>query len=207
MKKYLIGILVVLFVGAGGYFLFSSSTPAQKSTETGPQTIVAFGDSLVAGNGSSDGNDFVSVLSRKIKAPIINKGIPGETTADGLKRIQTIVDLNPDIVIVLFGGNDALQQKPVDQTFKNLGDIISTFQSHGTKVVLLGIQGGILGDKYKTPFSDLAKKYKVTFVPNVLGGIIGRDDLMSDTVHPNDKGYQLVANKVYTAISPLINTQ
>ena len=161
--------------------------------------IIAFGDSLVQGVGASKGNDLVSRLSGKIGINIINAGVSGNTTADGLARLQKdVLDKKPDVVILLLGGNDALRQISVEQTFSNLENIVNQIKLSGAKVLLLGVRGGVafIGKNYDPEFEKLAKKTQVVLVPDVLDGVFGNKQLMFDTVHPNDLGYEKIANKI-----------
>jgi acyl-CoA thioesterase-1 len=168
---------------------------------------VAFGDSLTQGVGSSSGG-FVSLLSKNFGTEIVNGGVSGDTTAYALKRLPAYLgggEGQPfDIAIVLLGGNDALRRVSVDETFSNLRVIIEQFQESGALVILVGIQGGVLGDKYKAPFDALAKEAGVVYVPDILEGIIGVPNLMSDTVHPNDKGYLIVAKRIAEKLDPIL---
>lgn len=162
--------------------------------------IVAFGDSLVAGVGATSGNDFVSVLSRMLGKPIINLGVPGDTTAQGLARIDQVIAKDPGTVILLLGGNDYLKKIPQEETFANLRSIIAKLQAEGAVVVLLGVRGGILRDNFADRFDALAEETGVIYVPDVLDGLIGRDTFMSDAIHPNDQGYAQIAERVFEAI-------
>ncbi len=163
-------------------------------------TIIAFGDSLIRGVGSTTHNDFVSVLSRKLGKPIENKGVKGETTSEALKRLDEILQYDPGTVIVLLGGNDTLQKVPRTETFKNLKIIIERLQSSGAMVVLLGIRGGIFTDPFEGDFKILARERHVIYVPDVLDGLFGNSKFMSDAVHPNDLGYVRIADRVYSAM-------
>lgn len=199
MKTSHILIISALAVGVIFYFF---GNPSYRFVNYPPKnnTIVAFGDSLVEGFGSTKGNDFVSVLSKKIDKPIINLGISGNTTKDGLIRINEISIHNPGTVILLLGGNDYLRDIPKEDTFQNLRKIISTLQSKGDFVVLLGIRGGVLKDNFKSSFEDLAREMGTAYVPDVLDGLVGDSRYMSDLVHPNDDGYKIMAEKVYDAV-------
>ena len=159
-------------------------------------SIVMFGDSLTVGIGASEGNSLPELLSKKINQPVINMGVRGETSRDGLSRINKVTEEHPRVVLVLFGGNDYLQEIPSSETFKNIDAIVTKIQQSGAVVVLLGIQGGILSDPYEAEFKKIAKKRGTLYVKNVLDGIIGNEDLMFDEVHPNDKGYALIAKKI-----------
>ncbi|MCF7843404.1 arylesterase [Candidatus Gracilibacteria bacterium] len=159
--------------------------------------IVMFGDSLTVGIGSTEGNDIASLLSKKIKKPVTAMGVRRETTAQGLMRIDEVINKKPDVVMVLFGGNDFLQGVSEVETFKNLDTIVQKLQEAGAVVILLGIQGGIITDPYSGNFKLIAKNRGALYVPNVLDGIIGVDELMFDEVHPNDIGYKIIADKIY----------
>ena len=165
--------------------------------------IVAFGDSLVWGEGSDQGKDFVSLLSQKIGQPIVNLGNPGDTTADGLARINALDKYHPKVVLLLLGGNDYLKRVPVDVTFANLGKIIENIQARGAIVVLLGVRGGVI-DHFSGRFSDLSKKYETAYVSDVLSGLIGEPKYMFDEVHPNNAGYAIIANRIYPVLAPLL---
>ena len=152
---------------------------------------------MVEGVGATAGNDFVSLLSKKIGEPIINMGVPGNTSADGLARVEEVTKENPKVVLVLFGGNDFLRKVPKKETFKNIDDIILRLQAGGAVVVILGIKGGILSDQYDEYFEDIAEKRNTLYVPNVLAGLLGHAEFMSDEIHPNDIGYKKIADKIY----------
>lgn len=200
-KVYMaIGIIVIILLAGGAIFFFSKqSTPAVSCAHSTPQpSVAAFGDSLVRGYGAQTDGGFVTMLSQKVGLPIANFGKDGNTTAAALERMDSVVVTHPSIVLVLLGGNDALQKVPQADTEKNLRTIITRFQADGSKVLLLGIIGGFpFSDPYASMFSSLAKEYKTDYIPNVLSGIIGHTDFMSDTVHPNEAGYRKIAERVY----------
>ncbi len=166
--------------------------------------IVAFGDSLVKGVGSSSGGDFVSLLSKKIGRPIINLGHSGDTSYDGLKRLSEIDQYNPQVVLVLFGGNDYLKKIPVNETEINLIKIIRDVQLRGSIVVLLGVRGGILNDPFDEMYERVSKNMKTAYVQNVLKGLIFNSNYMSDAVHPNNAGYALIAEKIYPTLERVL---
>lgn len=163
--------------------------------------VAAFGDSLVAGYGASQGHDFPSLLSQTLGVPVQNFGESGDTTAEALARINTVIEAKPDVVIVLLGGNDALQKIPQTITQQNLSYIVSTLRSANIRVVLVGVLGGFPNDPYALMFQQIEKQYtNIEYVPNILSGLIGNNSLMSDEVHPNDAGYVKVAAKIAPAV-------
>lgn len=179
--------------------------PSAYDVEPKNQTIVAFGDSLVAGVGSESGGGFVSFLEERTDREIINLGVPGDTTADGLARVGDVLRDDPGIVIVLLGGNDALRRMPLEETFANLNAIVTTLTDNGSIVILLGIRGGVLSDPYSDQFESLTDRTHALYVPNILSGLITKPELMSDSVHPNDLGYRLIADRVYDVLNDLLS--
>lgn len=164
-------------------------------------SIVAFGDSLVEGVGSPSTEGFILPLSEMLGEKIINMGVSGDTTVDGLNRLDKLIAEKPRVVLILLGGNDYIRKISSEKTFNNLRTIINTVQESGAVVVLLGVRGGLLSDSYEKSFEKLAEETGSAYVPDVLDGLFGRPALMSDAIHPNTEGYQRIAEKVY----PILN--
>lgn len=205
MNKRAIGVfIVIVFCGVVLLLLLrdKKTTIINYPPRQGP--VIAFGDSLVYGYGAAPGNDFVSLLSGDLGVPIVNMGINGNTTRDGLGRVESIIVQKPSVVIVLLGGNDFLRKVPITETFSNLESIISKLQQSGAVVVLLGVQGGVFSDPFAKEFARLAQEKGVAYVPNVLDGIIGTQSLLSDAVHPNDAGYKKIAEKVLPILRKMV---
>ncbi len=161
--------------------------------------IVAFGDSLIYGTGSSGGG-FVKILSDELGINILNMGKPGDSTLSARKRLESVLELNPDLVIIALGGNDFLQRLgPKEKVKERLRQIIGTLQKSGSAIVLLEEPG------YKSIYKYLAKSTGSYYVPNILDGLMGNTELMYDRIHPNDKGYTKIAKKVKQAILDLLN--
>ncbi len=203
MNRWIVFAVGIFILCILGYFFSSGqSSVTNYPPKEGP--IVAFGDSLVAGVGAPEGADFVTLLSHKINEPIIQVGVPGNTTADGLVRIDEVLEQHPRMVILLLGGNDYLRRIAKEDTFSNLKRLIARIQESGAMVVLLGVRGGILADGYDDSFEALAEEMHVVYVEDVLNGIFGNTALMADGVHPNEVGYALIAEKVYEEIAPVL---
>jgi len=199
---YIGGVIIIAFVWIIFSFLGKEKYTNYPSNGT---DIIAFGDSLIEGVGASSSNtNFVSLLSKKIGKPIINLGVSGNTTQDGLDRIKELDKYKPKVVIILFGGNDYLRKVPKETTFKNLSKIIEDIHRRGATVLLLGVRGGILKDNFNTSFNDLHEKYNTAFVSNVLSGLITNTEYMADKIHPNDKGYVIIAEKVHPVLNDII---
>lgn len=182
-------------------FCTACSRDVPKATREGP--IVAFGDSLVYGTGSSGGG-FVKLLEQRIGRPIENLGVPGNTTADGLARLDEVLEREPSVVILLLGGNDYLRQIPPATTFANLATIIERLQAEGVAVLLAGVRGGLVRDNFARRFEELAQRYGTAYVHDVLDDTLGVVGYMADQVHPNDAGYRVIADRVQPVLERML---
>jgi len=202
--KHLIGGLVILIIIIGGFLSYRGRSYEVVNYPLKEGSVVAFGDSLVDGVGSTRDNDFVSILSKMIGEEIVNLGVSGNTTAQGLLRIDEVLEKQPRLVLVLLGGNDVIRRISKDETFQNLSEIVTKIQDEGAAVLVLGIRGGILSDTYNDDFKAFSRKHATAYVPNVLDGLIGTPGLMSDAIHPNNKGYLIIAQKILPVLENLL---
>lgn len=200
-RVFILSILLAVFAVLGGFYFRTESIANYPSKGT---DIIAFGDSLVEGVGAVEGNDFVSLLSQKIGQPIVNLGHAGDTTADGVARIGALDAYNPKVVILLLGGNDYLRRVPISGTHKNLEILIQNIQARGAVVLLLGVRGGILNDRFAAEFKNLRDAYHTAFVPDVLDGLLGQGRYMADAMHPNAAGYRIIAERIYPILMEVI---
>ena len=192
------GCIVGAFVWFGGGYDYRNLPP----TADGPW--VAFGDSLTEGYGASPGNDYPSLLGKRLGVDIQNLGGTGETSEDGLNRLDAVVALKPRVALLCFGGNDALQGRAVSQTTANLGQIIDRLHAEGTFVVLIGIRSASLRDRNESHYKDLAREKQVLYVPDMLKGLAFKPIYMSDAIHPNDAGYARIAERLDKALKPVM---
>ncbi len=196
--------LLALVSSIGLFGIGLTQVEAQLPAGTVPK-VIALGDSLTAGTGATSGNDWVSVLSRWANISIINAGVSGDTTANARDRIGSITAQDPDIVIVFLGGNDILQLKPLSETIDNLRSIITQLKTSGAQVILVGTHNDTFQSTRERAFQQLASELDVEYAPSVLSGILGNPKLLSDTVHPNDAGYRLVAERIWNKLQPMLN--
>jgi len=168
--------------------------------------IICFGDSLTAGVGSTEGNDYPSLLSQKLNMKVFNAGVGGNTTKDALSRIDNdVLQYNPRLVIIEFGGNDFLQGVELQETLDNIGKMTQKILHRHAMVVLVEVAAGHFGDEYIEGFKRIAKKRHSLLIPNIMKGILLNGALKSDNIHPNDAGYRIIADRIYKAIKPLLN--
>ena len=202
MKKIAAPVLAILIILV--WLLWPKPTPLYPQNGT---SIVVFGDSLAAGKGAGDGNDIAAQLSRAIDRPVINLGVSGDTTADGLERLDELLATDPRVVIIILGGNDTLKRIPIEQTFANLEKLIIMIQRTGAAVILVGEPGGLYGSRYADEYERLAETYRTFYVPNILSGLIGYPEYMSDYVHPNDAGYKIASEKILPVLKEALRNQ
>lgn len=159
--------------------------------------LIAFGDSLTAGYGAGGGEDYPARLSNTSGLTVVNAGVSGDTTEMALARLDSaVLSQNPRIVIIGLGGNDFLRGVPISSTEANLRTIIRKIQSAGGMVVLLGFKFPSLSANYDKMYKRVAKEEKCLFIPGTLKGILTDPALKSDEIHPNARGYAVMAERI-----------
>jgi acyl-CoA thioesterase-1 len=189
--------------------------PPTPSPSPSTQDLICFGDSLTAGFGTDFGQSYPDDLQRLLDADgyhyhVVNAGISGNTTKDGLDRIQFILARHPQLVVVEFGGNDGLRGLPIEQTQANLSSIIDQLQKSGAKVVLAGITlppdyGPDYIKKFDAMYPALAKQYHIRLLPFILKDVYGiPGDMQDDATHATAQGNKQVALNVEALLHPLL---
>jgi len=176
-----------------------------KNLDSQGKTIVCFGDSLTFGYGVSPGEDYPSQLSKMLNAPIINAGVDGDTSATALTRLEAdVLEKDPFLVIVELTGNDFLKKVPMEETRKNIEDIVDRIQAKGIIVAVADVSAGMFLAEYRSLLAKISRGKRAIFIPGLLNGIITTPNLKSDFIHPNAAGYKLVAQRVYRVVLPYL---
>ncbi len=170
-----------------------------------PPTIVAFGDSLTYGTGArSAGEDmsYPAQLSKMLGLNVINEGLPGETAERGYGRLVKVLKrYNPNILILCEGGNDMLRSRKPALIKNDLEKMIEAATESGAKVILLGVpEPHQLFLRDADLYSELADERGVLYLPETFSEVLSDDSLTKDPIHPNAKGYAIIAKKIYEAI-------
>ena len=192
----------------------SSATRPAEPADARP-VIVAFGDSISAGFGVDPGQSYPDDLQRLIDADgfkyhVVNLGVSGDTTSDGVERLPTVLAAKPAIVILEFGGNDGLRGQPVSAAKQNLAQMIETLRGAGAAVVLAGMTlPRNYGPDYIRPFEqmyvDLGKQFSIPRIPFILEGVGGVVSLTQpDGIHPTAEGARIVAQNTMKYLRPLL---
>jgi acyl-CoA thioesterase-1 len=160
--------------------------------------VVVLGDSITEGLGVSPEENYVSLLREEFQwAKIYNAGVRGDTTEDALARFEEdVLAHDPDVLLILLGGNDVLHRKETEGTFSNLKEMISLAHYDAIEVVIAAVPGAAFSDPYKDHFEELDSMVSVTVIPNVLDGVLGKSKLMKDPIHPNREGHRVIFERI-----------
>ncbi len=189
--------------------------PAARQPVHAP-TIVALGDSLTEGYGVAEHQTYPALLEAMLKkegfsGAVINAGISGETSSGLLSRISRVLSLKPDIVILCTGANDGLQGMDHGLIRDNISKMVRLFKEHRTTVVLAGMKMLVnYGPSYTAPYArlyaEIADQEDIFFIPFLLEGVAGKPELnLADGIHPNAKGYKIIAASVYPLVLKAIH--
>lgn len=197
MKKLIILTLILLCACNG--------QTQERTTEE--QTIVALGDSLTAGLGVAEEESYPAQLQEKLRADgwnckVINAGVSGETSTGTLARLEWVLSMKPDLLLLETGANDGLRGQSPAQMKKNIGTILQTLQEREIPVILMGMKmPGNLGPfyvrKFDAVYPALAKEYEVTLMPFFLKDVAMKPALnQADQIHPTAEGYSIIVGNV-----------
>ena len=206
-RVFLVGLLVLLVLGVGWYVLRLKGPDLGRvaNLDAPGEVVVFFGDSITRGYGVRPEDSFPSLVASALGIAFVNAGIPGDTTAAGLARIQhDVVSHRPRLTLVEFGGNDFLRRVPLEETLKNLDEIVRMLVAQGMMVVILEVNVGLMGDPYLEGYRAVAKRYGAVLVADVMKGILGNPDLKVDGIHPNPQGHRLISERVIQVLRPLL---
>ena len=188
-RDILVALLLVLLIGC------SSPKLAPLGADA---TILAFGDSLTYGVGTTESNSYPSVLAALSGLSVVNSGVSGETSDLGLKRFPKELDrVAPDLVILIEGGNDILQNRNHAETKANIKGMIDIAKNRGIPIVLVGVPNKNLFSDSAPFYKELADQYHLVFDSALIGDLLRSPSLKSDTVHLNKNGYRKMADSIY----------
>ena len=193
------------------FFLFFLSTISFNVFATNQIKIMLYGDSLMAGYGLPQNENLSSVLPSKFnlaesQLQIINASVSGNTSSNGLARLDWSLEDKPNIVILCLGANDMLRGIDPKLTKQNLNQIIEKMIQNGSKVILAGMRSPeSMGQNYQQEFDliyqELAEEHEVIFMPFLLEGVaLEKDYLQSDYKHPNALGVNIMASNLHPYI-------
>jgi len=185
-------LLLILLISVGG-----CSDRAELRYIPPEGVILAFGDSLTRGVGSSAGGDYPSQLQQLIGRQVINAGISGELSADGLQRLPALLSqYQPDLLVLLEGGNDILRNQDRNQLKQNLAQMIALARQHNTDVILVAVPEKKLFSDSAPLYQELADEHQVVIESEIIASLLHNSQYKSDPVHFNNRGYNALAQRI-----------
>jgi len=186
--------IIIIFIGI---VTSSCSDNSQLQPLDNNATVLAFGDSLTYGTGTSRDKAYPAVLESLIHRRVINAGVPGEISKKGLARLPGLItQYQPDLIILCHGGNDILRKLDITQTKHNLQQMINLAKQNNSQVLLIGVPEFGLFLNASPIYQSLADENRIPIENNILGDTLGKNTLKSDHIHLNAKGYQIVAEYI-----------
>ncbi len=181
--------------------LTACSAPPSLPRLASDAVILAFGDSLTYGTGADGAQSYPAVLAGLTARRVVNGGVPGEVSGEGLARLPGLLDEHrPQLLILTHGGNDLLRRGSPDDLARNLRAMVEAARTRGIAVVLVGVPApGLLLDVPEL-YPRLAKEYKLPYDGETLRAIEGDRALKSDPIHPNADGYRRLAQRLYDTL-------
>ena len=169
-----------------------------KSPQVSPlatsDVVLAFGDSLTFGTGAAPSESYPAQLQSLIGRKVVNAGVPGEISADGLSRLPEVLDeVQPRLLLLCHGGNDFLRKQSETAAAANVRAMIRLARDKGIGVVLIATPKPGLTISSPDFYADIAKEFAIPFNDDALKSILRDNALKSDLVHPNAKGYAQIA--------------
>jgi lysophospholipase L1-like esterase len=182
-------VLVLALVGCG---------ERAKLERLAPDAVVlAFGDSLTYGTGATEDESYPAQLQKLIGRRVVRAGVPGEVTAQALARLPAALDEHaPRLLLLCIGGNDFLRRLGNPQAEKNVREMVKLAQSRGVAVLLIGTPEPGFAVSPPAFFAGIAKEYRVPYEGGVVGEVLKDRTLKADPIHPNARGYRLIAERL-----------
>jgi len=209
-RNHFIGMALFAIITLSLVFTACASSGNKKGGSAPVQeTIVCLGDSLTAGYSATVvGKDdkskaWPAFLQNKVNIPVINAGVSGDTTAQGLARVKKdVLSKNPRIVIIFLGGNDSGQKIPLVTRQNNLQKIIDMVNDGNRKIYLVSFARVINDAQFGDMFETLASSNNIELIVDMFDGVWGIH--MGDSIHPNAKGHEIMADHCFNALKPYL---
>jgi acyl-CoA thioesterase-1 len=193
----------------------SAPAPTVPDPAAKAPRVVFLGDSLTAGLGLDEAQAYPAVVERELRqegvaVQVVNAGVSGDTSAGGLSRLPWLLGQRPDVVVVALGANDGLRALPVEETEKNLREIVRRSQAAGARVLLVGMRippnyGPDYAGRFEAMYPRIAADLNVPLVPFLLEGVGGEQSLnQADGLHPTAGGQEVLARNVLTYLADVL---
>ena len=192
--SFLLSIVILIASGCGEKN--SSLSPLSSSS-----VIPAYGDSLTYGYNVKRSESYPAKLEVLTGISVINSGVSGEVSAQGLKRLPNVLDEHhPQLLILCHGGNDLLRKMDLEEMESNIRSMIQLSLDRDIPVILLGVpKPGIFLSSFDV-YKKIANSMNIIFIEDLISDVLGDKSLKSDSIHPNKKGYNVMAEEIYSLL-------
>ncbi len=189
-----IAALLLLAIGLGA----CSDSKPQLPLLSADAVILAFGDSLTFGTGANSEHSYPAELARLTGLTVINAGIPGEVTAQGVRRLPALLDrYKPQLLLLCHGGNDLLRKTGTAVTRDNIEKMISAADQRNIPTLLIGVPQPALMFLEAAPiYNEIAEQHGLVYEGEILPQVEADNKLKSDRIHPNAAGYRRMADAI-----------
>ena len=159
--------------------------------------VLAFGDSLTYGTGAAEAESYPAQLEQLIGRRVVRAGVPGEVTAQALARLPEMLDEHaPRLLVLCIGGNDFLRRLGNQQAEGNVRAMVQLARSRGVDVLLIGTPEPGFSVTPPPFFAAIAKEFRLPYEDGAIGDVLKDNALKSDPIHPNARGYRVIAERV-----------
>lgn len=176
----------------------AACSDAPKLAPLAPDAVVlAFGDSITYGTGASESESYPAQLERLIGRTVVRAGVPGEVSAQALARLpDALEEHQPRLLVLCIGGNDFLRNLGMAQVAANVQTMVAVARQRGIDVVLIGTPERGFAVTPPAFYAEIAEQLGVPYEGKVIGEILRNSEFKSDPIHPNARGYRLIAERV-----------
>ncbi len=177
---------------------FWACTPEPKLSRLSDNAVIlAFGDSITYGTGAAASQSYPAVLETLTRRRVVNAGVPGEVSAEGLVRLPDVLAQNkPDLLILCHGGNDLLRGLDLQQTKRNLKAMIKIAKEKNVAVILIAVPAPGIFLKPPALYEEIADDQRIPLEENILETILSNGKWKADYIHPNAAGYSMMADAI-----------
>jgi lysophospholipase L1-like esterase len=186
-------ILLVLIIAASA----ACGDKTRLSRLPEDAVVLAFGDSLTYGTGASESDSYPAQLEKLIGRRVVRAGVPGEVTAQALARLPGALDEHaPRLLLLCIGGNDFLRRLGNAQAEANVREMVRLARSRNIEVLLIGIPEPGISVSPPAFYAEVATQFKLPYEESVIGEVLRDASLKSDPIHPNGRGYGVIAGRL-----------
>src|SRR5688500_11560659 len=182
-------------------FILGCSERPKLERLPGDAVVLAFGDSLTFGTGAAEDESYPAQLEKLIQRRVVGAGVPGEVTAQALARLPAMLDEHaPRLLLLCIGGNDFLRRLGNRQAEDNVRAMVKLARARGIAVLLIGTPEPGFSVTPPAFYAAIAQEFGLPYEADVIGEVLRDASLKADPIHPNARGYRIIAERIAGAL-------